>query len=140
MIVSCKITLPSGGELDLNQGVYRLTAQAFEGEQVVWRRHDVQNPFVEGTWTVNGVRENVVAPLDVWIRGASTAETEAAVTVLTDALSQRNFNLDVTFDGSRRIYNCYVSDYVVKRTRELRHAFMAQVTANVPRHPTWRES
>lgn len=132
--VACRITTP-GGWLDLMDGPYRLSADAFVEQQITWRRNDVTNPFVDGAWTVMALKENVVEQLDVWIRGATTAQTTAAKEALLDALAQLNFGLEVTFDTSIAYYQCSVADVVVKAPRELRFARMLQVSASVPRQP-----
>lgn len=135
--VACRITTP-GGWLDLMAGPYRLSADAFVEQQVTWRRSDVTNPFVDGAWTVMALQENVVEQLDVWIRGETTAQTNAAKDALLAALSQLHFGLEVTFDKSIAYYQCSVADVVVKSPRELRFARMLQVSASVPRQPRAR--
>lgn len=132
--VACRISV-AGGWLDLMSGPYRLSAEAFTEQATSWRRSDVANPFVDGTWTVMATRENVVEQLDVYVRGVSTQETSGAVEALLGALAQVNFGLEVTFDKVASFYQCYVADVVVKTPRELRFARMAQVSAQVPRHP-----
>lgn len=137
LLVGCRLTVP-GGWLDLMSGPYRLSADAFTEQETTWRRSEVASPFVEGSWTVNAVRENVTEQLDVWVRGVDTAGTSRAVQALLDALAQLNFGLEVTFDSVTAFYQCYVADVSVKTPRELRFSRMAQVSALVPRHPVAR--
>lgn len=138
LVVSCRITTQSGW-LSVNEGIYRLAASAFENEAVTWRRQDESNPFVEGTWTVNAVRENVTEKLDVWVRGANEAQTVAGIRALRDALSQLNFGVELVIDGVRRYFQCYVADVTVQRTQVFRASNMALVSAEVPRHPAFTE-
>lgn len=137
LVVGCRVTT-GGGWLDLMSGPYRLSADAFTEQGVTWRRSDVSSPFVEGTWTVNAVRENVTEQLDVWVRCSSTGDLAVAVEELLGALAQLNFGLELTFDDVRSFYQCYVADVTVKSPRELRFSRMAQVSAQVPRHPVAR--
>lgn len=137
--VRCRITI-AGGWLELQDGPYRLSSTAFGEQATTLRRSEVSNPFVEGSWTVNAVRENVVEQLDVYVRSDTAAETHAATLRLQDALGQINFGLEVTFDGVEYFYRCYCADMTVRTPREFRFSRMAQVSAQVPRNPgyEWR--
>ena len=137
--ISCRMTTPNGW-LELNDGVYRLSAEAFGEAETTWRRVEASNPFVEGTWTVSAVRENITENLSVWVRGSFPELTSAAVQELLNALAQRNFGLEVTFDGVTRFYTCFVSDATVSTSGPMRVARMAQVVAQVPRHPVFTET
>lgn len=137
LLVGCRITT-SGGWIDLMKPPYRLSADAFAEQQVSWRRSDVSSPFVEGSWTVNAVRENVTETLDVWVRCEDTSALAVAVEELLAALSQLNYGIELTFDNVRSFYQCYVADVAVKSPREFRFSRMAQVSAQVPRHPVAR--
>lgn len=136
--ISCRMTTPNGW-LELNNGLYRLSAEAFGESETTWRRIEADNPFVEGTWTVSAVRENVTENLSVWVRGNYPEQTSAAIQELLNGLSQRNFGLEVTFDGVTRFYTCFVSDATVSASGPMRVARMAQVVAQVPRHPVFTE-
>lgn len=137
--ISCRLTTPNGW-LDINDGVYRLASDAFGESATVWRRREASNPFVEGTWTVSAVRENVTEQLSVWVRGEFVEQTSAAVQELLDALGQRNFGLEVTFDGVQRFYTCFVADARVLASGPMRASRMAQVVAEIPRHPVFTET
>lgn len=121
--------------LDLNAGIYRLHPDSFADQAIGYRRDDVSNPFVRGTWTVNALEENVMETLSVWVRGESQAEALAGVEALKTAFRQLNYTLQVTFDDQKYTYTCYVADVSVSTTRELRHNAYAQFTATIPRHP-----
>lgn len=139
LAISCRLTTPNGW-LDVNDGVYRLAADAFGESATTWRRREASNPFVEGTWTVSAVRENMTEQLSVWVRGDYAEQTSAAVQELLDALGQRNFGLEVTFDGITRFYTCFVADARVLANGPMRVARMAQVIADIPRHPVYTET
>jgi len=139
MLITCRITVPDGW-LSVTSAPYSLTAEAFSESSTTWRRKDVTNPFVEGTWTVDALRENVMENLDVWIRGESNRETADATEALRDALSQLHFGIEVTFDNQRYYYNCQVADVMVKTDVPLRFAKMAHVTAQIPRHPAFERT
>ena len=136
--ISCRLTTPSGW-LDINDGVYRLARDSFSSQSVTWRKQEAVNPFVEGSWTVAAVRENVVEMLSVWIRGTDATPSWQAVAALTDAVSQRNFAIEFTVDGVKRTYTCNMGEYQVQATTELRVASMAQVIVQIPRAPTFIE-
>ena len=137
--ISCRLTTPNGW-LEVNGGKYRLSADAFNSSATTWRRREASNPFVEGTWTVSAVRENISEQLSVWVRGDTPEQTSACVQELLDALAQRNFGIEVAFDSVTRFYTCFVADAQVSMTGPMRVARMAQVTAEVPRHPVYTET
>ena len=123
--------------LELNTGLYRVHGESFAESAETWRKDEVSNPFVEGSWTVNALRENVTETLNVWVKGDGLTSTLQAVETLRGAFRQRNYLLEATFNNLRYTYNCYVADSIVSATRELRHAGMAQVNFQVPRHPAF---
>lgn len=127
----------AGDWLYLNEGIFRVAADSFAEEATSWRRTDVTNPFVEGTWTVNALRENVTESLSLWVRGDRYTSTQQGIELLKATFSQINYVLQVSFDGERRTYTCYVGDFSVKASRELRHAKMANFTVQIPRHPAY---
>lgn len=125
--------------LYLNSGVYRLHADSFAESAETWRKDEVDNPFVEGSWTVNALRENVTETLSVWVKDSSLRTTLLAAEVLRDAFRQRNYTLEATFNDLRCTYTCYVADSSVNVQREFRHAGMALVTFTIPRHPVFTQ-
>jgi hypothetical protein len=132
--VTCRLTTP-GGWLVVSEGLYRLSATAFGEQSTTFRRSDVSNPFVEGSWTVNATRENVTETLDVYVRADTAPDVQRAVSSLLATLRQINFGMEVTFDGVQTFYQCYCADVSVKTPREFRFSRMAQVSAQIPRHP-----
>lgn len=136
MIVSARISTPDDW-LELNTGLYRLQADSFADSSTTWRRNSVTNPFVEGTWTVNALRENVQETLSVWVKGDGVTSTLQAVEALKTAFSQLTYLLEVTFDAEMYTYHCQVADCQVLASRELRHAGIAQVVLSIPRHPAY---
>ena len=132
--IKCRMTT-EGGWLDLMSGPYRLSAEAFVEESLTWRRAEVSNPFVDGSWLVSAVKDNVTSAVDVYVRGATTSETSRAVNALKAAFSQMNYGIEFTVDDVTTFYQCYASDFSVKTPRELRFSRMAQFSAQVPRQP-----
>jgi hypothetical protein len=132
--IKCRVTT-EGGWLDLMAGPYRLSAEAFVEEALTWRRAEVSNPFVDGSWLVSAVKDNITSAVDVYVRGETTAVTANAVEALKAAFGQINFGIEFTVDDVTYFYKCYASDYTVKTPRELRFSRMAQFSAQVPRHP-----
>ena len=92
---------------------------------------------MEGSWTVNALRDNVQETLSIWAKGDGTTSTLQAVEVLKAAFSQLSYLIEVTYDSEMYTYHCQVADCQVQASRELRHAGIAQVTFTVPRHPVY---
>jgi hypothetical protein len=123
------------GWLDLNDGPYRLEASAFAERTVSWRKREVQSDYVEGTFIVNAVRENVTETLNVWVRGETHYELAMARERLEDALCQLTYRISFRTSDVTRYWECSVADYTVATQREFQHACIALVRATVPRHP-----
>lgn len=134
--IKCRVTTP-GGWLNLMEGPYRLTGDAFAEDSVTWRRQEVQNAFVEGSWLVNAVRENVTSAVDVWVRCDTHADLAKALEDLRAAFCQINYGLEFTVEGVTYYYRCYAADYSIQTGREFRASRMAKFAAQVPRHPIY---
>lgn len=134
--IKCRVTTP-GGWLDLMDGPYTLTGEAFVEDAVTWRRQEVQNPFVEGAWLVNAVRDNVTSAVDVWVRCDTNVELSVALETLREAFCQINYGIEFTVEGVTYYYRCYAADYTISTGREFRASRMAKFAAQVNRHPIY---
>jgi hypothetical protein len=133
--VSCKIETPTGWT-ELNDGRrYVLEATSFGERSVSWRRTEVSSTFVEGTFPVSAVRENITETLAVWVLGSDRLEHTLARRRLTEALEQLAWRLMLRVEDVSTFWSCFASDYTVSAARELTHARRALVTAKVARLP-----
>lgn len=125
-----------GTWLDLNDKSSFVVAKgSFETTSVQFRREEVKNPFVEGTYVVNALRDNLTTSLIVRVQGDRTYDTQFAIQQLTSALSQVTFKMIVIIDGAKRIYDCYASDFSVKTPQEMMHSRFATVEAEISHSP-----
>lgn len=122
--------------LELNGDTYELERGALEEIAVSWRKQTVDNTWVEGTFVINAVKENVVLPLNVWVSAETQIALRDAVTALTDALSQLSFTLAIDIDGAVTTWTCQVADYRVTQQQAFLFAKQALVQASVPAFPT----
>ena len=134
VVVQASVTTNSG-PINLNSAPYRLADGSFESETITHRKASVSNPFVEGSHTVNSLRENVVVPVNVWVESDSMVEVKAAVAALKAAFDQISFNMTVSFDDFQETWFCEASDYVVTTTRELLHSHRSRVEVQLVRQP-----
>lgn len=126
----------ASGWIDLNdEDNFRIEASSFGDSSATWRKREVTSDFAEGSYVVNAVRENINEALAVWCTGENYFLMETNIEKLTAALSQLSYQLLVRTNEASRYYDCTVADYTVTRQREYRHACIALVKANVPRHP-----
>lgn len=133
--ITCKIASPTGW-LDLNDGRrYQLEKSSFGESSTTWRKREVTSDYVEGTYVVNAVRENVVETLSVWIYGETYYDVEAAEARLVEAISQLSYQLMFRTNNSASYYDCTVGDYQTTASHEFRHAGIKLLKASVPRHP-----
>jgi hypothetical protein len=131
----CYISTPSGW-LSLNDKVvFTLAAGSFETSQTTHRKQEVTSPFLEGTYAVNALRENITEPVSVYIKGATHSLMRSALEALKAAFDQVSFTMLIIRGGSSQTWHCYASDYEVGTRREFLHATLAQLTAQVVRAP-----
>jgi hypothetical protein len=125
------------GWLDLQDppSGYELDATSFVEHSTTHRKVEVSSGWMEGSYIVRSVRENVSEALVVQVTGYTSAELDAKVSALTDALEQISYQIIVSFDNGQQIWDCSVADYTVTTSRDFRFAKMAIVKATVPRLP-----
>ena len=124
-----------GRWLDINDGLSFRIAKGLDEAAVSFRREEVTNPFLEGAYVVNALRENMHLNLEVRAIGETHMDMVDTLRKLTDALGQVSFKLQVTVDNAQWTYNCYASDYSVLMPPEYLHARMATVKAQILHHP-----
>lgn len=141
--IGCYISLSPNATTDLNalwldvndKKVFTLAKGSLEESAVQFRREEIVNPFIEGKYVVNALRDNVEMTLVIRVRGDRTFDVASSVEKLTNALGQVNFKIMLVIEDSVRIYNCYASDYSVQTAHEMLHARMATVTAQIMHDP-----
>lgn len=135
--VKIEIQQSTGVWLNVSDGtVYRVNKGTFENSAVTFRRDEVTNAFVEGKFTVNALRDNITETLAVYVYGNTTSSLKSAIDALTNAVSQVNYYVRVTLDGSQRLWECWASDYTVNVTNEFFHNRQALVTIQLHRLPS----
>jgi hypothetical protein len=132
--VSVLVSTP-GGNLELNAAPYQLAGETFSSIAVSHRKQAVTNPFVEGSYTVNALRENMMTPVSLWVRGATQTEMQLALDTAKAAFDQSMFTMRITVDGWTQQWQCFASDYTIGLQREYLHAVMALLDVQVDRHP-----
>ena len=129
---------PDAGDwLSLTDGdVYRVQGDTMAEYRVSMRRQEATNPYVDGTFLVNAVRENIEEAISVYVYSHDHLALVEAVDAVVDAFTQLSYRTYVEIDGSCQVWSCYAATEVsVQSGREFKHARMAQVNATVPRLP-----
>lgn len=81
-----------GGWVDLEDGQYfSLHAESFASAAQSWRKQQINNDYVEGTYTLSAVRENVTEAVSIWVRGETHLVWRQNIEVLTSAFTQIGF-------------------------------------------------
>lgn len=126
------------GWVELEDAVngYEIHKDTRSQQAVTWRKQEINSPYVEGTFTNEAVRENVVEPVAIYVRGESQFELMTRVKVITDALGQLNFDMEFTVGNAKETWHCFASEYTVETQQEFVHGLLAVVRASVPRLPT----
>jgi hypothetical protein len=112
-----------------------LGAESFGDRQTSFRRSEVSSPYVEGTFVINALRENVTETLDVIVEDREGLRLADAVSALTSALCQVRYTMQVQVRRDVWTWNAYAADHSVQTKREFVHARLAQVRAEIPRDP-----
>ena len=137
LALACSLTVPTGTlALESEAAGYELHRESLEETATSWRRHTVNHPLVEGSYTVLAVKENISRALVVWVGAATSALLEARLKTLQDALDQLSYRLTFTEGGVSTTWSCQMADYSVRREQSYRVARTALVRAQVPTHPS----
>lgn len=124
------------GWFDLEDGVsYAVHSDSFATWSQTWRKKEVNNEWVEGTFPVSAVRENVSVPLVVYCKGVTRKDQVNAQSKLTAAIEQLSWMLMVRFEEVSEYWQCWASDYTVETQSEFRHAGISVVRVTVDRLP-----
>lgn len=134
--VSAKIETPTGW-LDLQDtgNGYSFEATSFSERAGTFRRQEVAGPFVDGTFVVSAVRENITESVAIYVRGDTHYVMRRRLNALVEAFSQLSYRMLVRFEDAAEYWDCLPADYTVSTQREFLHARLALFKANVPRMP-----
>lgn len=135
IVAAARISTPYGW-LYLGTGTqYRIAGAAFEDRQTSFRRSEVSSPYVEGTFVINVLRENVTETLEVLVEDREELSLPDAVGALSAAVSQVRYVVQVQLRQDLWTWNAYAADHSVQTKREFIHARLATVRAEIPREP-----
>lgn len=137
LTLSCLLAWPGGSlQLEDEANGYELEVASFGEVATGWRRHEVENQWVEGAFTVGAVKENLSLPLAVYVTAPTGALLQTRLKALTDALDRLAWTMTFVEGGVSTQYKCQVSDYTTTRSQAYRVARHALVRASVPCSPT----
>lgn len=136
--IRATIVLP-GGNLEID-GPYDFEKTSQETEQQTLRKVTANNRWVEGTFLISAVRDNVREPLSIWVEGDDHTEFDQAMEALKAAVLTKRWQLVVSVyednvEKVRRTYSCQASEYTVTTTQEYRMAHMGLLKVDVDRLP-----
>lgn len=129
------ISTPTG-PLSLDLFPYRLEKDTRSNQQVSLRRVEAKNPFVQGAYLVNAVKENVTETLNVYVKSTSDSATYNATKALTDALEQITYSISFNRNDYTETWTCFASEYQIATQHEFQHAGLVLVRASVVRLPS----
>lgn len=112
---SVTIDRSSLSEADLtiaDSGTYCLTEKGLGRPGITWRKATAPDSAdVHGSEYFAAVKEQTSLPLEVAILADSSAELEAAIDELTDALSQFTYTVTVTVGGVSKVWDAGPADW-----------------------------
>lgn len=137
------------GLLELESSPYELQAESRNERAIATRKNEVTNPFIEGTFTIGAVRENVVENLNVWVEARNHHDLDTAVERLLVAYEQLVYPITWDYRGQKRdkatggtetftfrqVWSCQPAQVSVTTEQAYQFATMALVKAQVPRLP-----
>lgn len=135
--LSAKVAGPSGW-VDLEDGLYySLHAESFGESGTSWRKKDLNADWIEGSYTVSAVRENVTETVSVWVRGETHFEFRTKVEDLITCFSQLNYLFMKRIEDVAEYWTCpSPADYTIRTQHEYIHARIGVFAAQVIRLPT----
>lgn len=136
LVLSMQISTPQEW-LELNDGQDLVLAkETFSEAAVSKRKTEATNPYLEGSYTVAALREEVVETVAIYVYGADHFATALKVRVVTDAFDQPEYRIIIATEGTKwEVWWCGAANYRIDSSQELLHARMAKITVEVPRHP-----
>jgi len=121
---------------ELNDGArFKVEGSSFEETAQSYRRQTVESPYIGGRFVVNAVPDVVEETLVLWIYGQDQVDLDDNIELVVRLFSQFSYLLEMTYDTSKKRYECEMADYSISKTRELVHNNMAQIRLRVPRIP-----
>jgi len=134
--LSVRISNDGGGWIELNDHVSSTVGDgSFAEEQTTLRRTTDTNVFLEGSHTVNALRENVVVPLNLWLEGDTHYDLAVIVERIKDLVRRPAFQVVRTVENVSTTWDCQASDYSLSSDRPLTHARKAQLKIQLVTHP-----
>lgn len=125
------------GTMDLDDGVtYDTEAGSLNERAVTWRKRSISAEWVEGTFDVAAVKENVTETVRTYVTADDPVALDFAVTRLTDGYSELRYDMRLTWGGYQEVWRCMPAAYSISSTGPLMFATKALVSAQVPRLPT----
>lgn len=136
--VDARILGPSGWiDLEDEANGYTLHDDFANSRATTQRKTDTMGDWVEGTFTVRAVRENVTESVAVWVDGTTPYQLATKVEALTDALDQLAFQMVVRFGDSEETWQIVQpADHVEAYDKAYRFSTLCLVRATVSRLPT----
>lgn len=126
----------AGGWFDLEDGRhYAVHGDSFANYSMTYRTTLANSPWLEGSYPIGQVRENVTEPLVVWTRGETANEERIYREKLISAVEQLSWMLMVRYEDVAEYWQCWGSEYAVERQREFVHARISVVRITVSRLP-----
>jgi hypothetical protein len=137
LALSVRLYVSSTSYLELNDNsTYRIADGSFENQAITHRRKTAASPYVEGTYVVSSLRDNVTEQLNVYVMGASTYATRSALATLQSALEQPIFTLVRVVNNWQTVWTCYSSDYSMYSSKPLMMANMVRMDIQLQRSPS----
>lgn len=106
-----RATVPGGPLADLSLVSADYDLLSFGPGALSWRRQTVESRWVHGRFLVSAVKDADIAPLEVIVFGASSADLDAKTRTLLDAFEQWTYDLTVTADGVAHTWRCEPAEY-----------------------------
>jgi len=127
----------TGAWLNVNDGSsYKIAKGSFENSATTFRKDEVTNPFVEGKYVVNALRENVTEALNIYVLGTDNITVRNRIQTLVDAIRVNQFLIKVTLGNAQQIWQCFAADFTINTQLEFLHSRRATVNMTVTRNPT----
>lgn len=123
--------------ISLNDGYrFKIGANSFANSSQTLSKTGAKSSIYDGEWIVHSTKENVEEQVELFIKGGTYAEVEAAAELVVEAFSQDTYYARLSLDDHVETWFCFPADYAKRRNHVNAHNRRTELVFSVPRLPT----
>lgn len=123
-----------------------LHGESLAQRAVQHRKKVIESPWVQGSFVVRSVKDQVTEVISLWITGEPGGPSDAGRSVqdllterveqITDCFDQLEYEIAITMGNVREVWTCSTADYTITTEQAYLEAQTVLIRAQVPRQPS----